>query len=136
MKTWILAGAIALATMGPTFVDCDIASAASLENNKVTEVNIAQIKGLLKLTAEQEPLWARLEDVLRSIAREQAQEDSTGLLRRVGRRVVAVVFDDAAIQRLRSAAMPLLASFDEEQKTAARKVARQMGMGDMVAMSN
>jgi len=136
MKTWILAGAIALAVVEPAFIDGNIACAASLETNKITDVNIAQIKGQLKLTAEQEPLWARLEDVLRSIAREQSQDESTGLLHRISRRVVAVVFDDAAIQRLKSAALPLLASFDEEQKATARRVARQIGIGEMVAMSN
>jgi len=53
MKTWILAAAIVFAAGGPIWIDRDIANAATLETNKITEVNIANIKGLLKLTAEQ-----------------------------------------------------------------------------------
>jgi hypothetical protein len=136
MKTWMLAGAIALATVGPVWVDRDGAYAASLESGKITDVNIAQIKNALKLTAAQEPLWVRVEEVLRSIAREQTQAESAGLLRRISHRVVSIVFDEPTVERLKNAAMPLLASLDEEQKIAARRVARQMGLADMVAMSN
>ncbi|HLL26098.1 MAG TPA: Spy/CpxP family protein refolding chaperone [Xanthobacteraceae bacterium] len=136
MRQWILAGAIALATAGPVFVDRDVVHAATLDNTKITDVNIAQIKSALKLTAAQLPLWERLEGVLRSIAREQAQDESASLLRRVSHRIVSVIFDDAAVQRLKEAAMPLLASLDEEQKAIARRIARQMGLGDMVATSN
>jgi hypothetical protein len=136
MKTWIFAGALALAIMGPCLVERDVANAASLETNKLTEVNIAQIKGLLKLTAAQEPLWAKVEEVLMSVAHEQAQGESAGLLHRISRRVVAIAFNDTVTQRLRSAAFPLLASLDEEQKTIVRRLASRMGIGHMVAMSN
>jgi len=39
-------------------------------------------------------------------------------------------------QRLKSAAMPLLASLNEEQKATVRRIAQRMGIGDMVAVSN
>ncbi|SRR5579885_2173711 len=136
MKTWILAGAIAFATMGPAAVNLDTASAATLEANQITEVNIAQIKSLLKLKAEQQPLWARVESVLLSVAREQAQTESAGFVRRVSRRVVSIAFNGAVMQRIKDAALPLLASLDEEQKETVRRLARKMGIGDMMAMSN
>jgi hypothetical protein len=136
MKTWILAGAIALAPIGSILVDCDTANAASLETAKITDVNIVQIKGQLKLTPAQQPLWARVEEVLRSIAREQAEGESAGLLRRIGRGVVSIVVDGTATQRIKSAAMPLLASLSDEQKAIARRLAQRMGMSDMVAQSN
>src|SRR5262249_29048386 len=104
MKRWILACAFALAMAGPVLVDCNRASAASFENKKITDVNIAAIKTELKLTAAQLPLWQRLEEALRAIAREQAQDESSGLLRRVSRRVVAVMFDDSAAQPLQDPA--------------------------------
>lgn len=135
MKAWILAGAIALAAGGPIWVDRDVASAATLDTNKITEVNIANIKSLLKLTAEQEPLWARVESVLLAIAREQSDE-SAGLVRRISRRVISIAFNDAVAQRLKSAAMPLLASLSDEQKATVRKLGQRMGIGDMAALSN
>ena len=136
MKTWILAAAIAFAAMGPVLVDRGTASAATFETNRATDINIAQVKGLLKLTAAQQPLWTRVEDVLRVIAREQAPDESTGLLHRASRRVVSILFDETAVQRLKNAAAPLLASLDEEQKLTVRKLAQRLGIGDVVAMSN
>jgi hypothetical protein len=135
MKTWILAGAIAFAAVGPSVLHRDTASAAVLEN-KITEVNIAQIKSLLKLKVSQEPLWARVENVLLSVAREQAQSESAGFVRRISRRAVAIAFNGAVTQRIKDAAMPLLASLDQEQRETVRRLARKMGMGDMVAMLN
>jgi hypothetical protein len=136
MKMWILVGAIAFAGMGSALGNCEIATAGSLETTKIADVNIGQIKGQMKLTAAQQPLWARVEAVLRSIAREQAQDQSVGFLRRVGRRVVSIAFDGTATQRIESAALPLLASLDEEQKATARRLAKQMGIEDMVVLSN
>ena len=136
MKTWILAAAIGFAAMGPVLVDRGTASAATFETNRATDINIAQVKGLLKLTAAQQPLWTRVEDVLRVIAREQAPDESTGLLHRASRRVVSILFDETAVQRLKNAAAPLLASLDEEQKLTVRKLAQRLGIGDVVAMSN
>jgi hypothetical protein len=135
MKTWILAGAIAFAAVGPGVLHRDTASAAVLEN-KITEVNIAQIKSLLKLKVSQEPLWARVENVLLSVAREQAQSESAGFVRRISRRAVAIAFNGAVTQRIKDAAMPLLASLDQEQRETVRRLARKIGMGDMVAMLN
>ena len=135
MRTWILAGAIALAAIGPILADRSVANAATFEADQITAVNIAQIKGLLKLTEAQEPLWAKVEGVLLSIAREQ-QDDSAGLVRRISRRVVSIAFNETVTHRLKSAALPLLASLDEQQKAVARRLARQMGIGDMAAVSN
>jgi hypothetical protein len=45
MKTRVLAGAIAFAAIGAVLVDREIVSAANLETNKITDVNIVQIKG-------------------------------------------------------------------------------------------
>jgi hypothetical protein len=135
MKTWILAGAIAFAAVGTVATHCNTASAAGIETN-ITEVNIAQIKSQLKLKASQEPLWARVESVLLSVAREQAQSESAGFVRRISHRVVAIAFNGAVTQRIKDAALPLLASLDDEQMATARRLARKMGIGDMVAMLN
>jgi hypothetical protein len=137
MKTWILAGAIALAATGSFFAAGNGAKAAGLEPAaRVTDVNIVEIKGQLKLTAAQEPLWARVEDVLRSIAREQAEGESAGLLRRIGRRVVSIAFDGTVTQRIKSAAMPLIASLSEEQKATVHRFAQRFGIVDVAAAAN
>jgi len=136
MKTWILAAVISVASMSSILLTDGMAQAASLEGIKITEVNIAEIKGQLKLTAAQQPLWERVEGVLVSIAREQAQDESTGLLRRISHRVVSIAVNSAVTQRVTSAVLPLLASLDEEQKTTARRIAQRMGLGPMLAMSN
>ena len=136
MKAWILAGAIASAAIGSILVDCSIATAASSETAKITDVNIGQIKGQLKLTAVQQPLWARVEEVLRSIAHEQAEGESAGFLRRIGRGVVSIAFDGTVSQRVKTAALPLLASLSEEQKAIVRRLAQRLGIGDMVASTN
>jgi hypothetical protein len=136
MKTWILAGAIAFAGMGSVLGNCEIANAGNLETTKIADVNIGQIKGQMKLTAAQQPLWARVEAVLRSIAYEQSQDESVAFLRRVGRGVVSIAFDGTVTQRVKSAALPLLASLDEEQKVTARRLAKQMGIEDIVVLSN
>lgn len=136
MKTWILAGAIAFAAGGWVLGNCETASAGSLETAKIADVNIGHIKGQLKLTAAQQPLWARVEEVLRSIAREQAQDESVGFLRRVGRGAVSIAFDGTVTQRIKSAAIPLLASLSQEQKATVRRLAERMGISDMVALAN
>ncbi len=136
MKTWILAGAIAFAAMGSVLGNCDVARAGSPETAKITDVNFGQIKGQLKLTAAQQPLWARVEEVLRSIAREQAQDESVGFLRRVGRGAVSIAFDGTVAQRIKSAAAPLLASLSQEQKATVRRLAERMGIADVVAIAN
>jgi hypothetical protein len=57
-------------------------------------------------------------------------------VRRISRRAVSIAFNRAVTQRLKDAALPLLASLDEEQREIVRSLARKMGMGDMVAMLN
>ena len=136
MKTWILAGAIAFAATGSVLGNCEAARAGSLETAKIADVNIGQIKGQLKLTAAQLPLWARVEEVLRSIAREQAHDESVGFLRRVGRGAVSIAFDGTVTQRIKSAAAPLLASLSQEQKATVHRLAERMGISDMVAIAN
>jgi hypothetical protein len=136
MKTWILAGAIALAATGSFFAAGNGAKAAGIEPAKITDVNIGEIRGQLKLTAAQEPLWAQVEEVLRCIAREQAEGESQGLLRRISRRVISIAFDGTVGQRIKSAAIPLLASLSEEQKATVRRLAQRFGIVDMAAAAN
>jgi LTXXQ motif family protein len=97
-------------------------------------INIARIKNVLKLTPAQEHHWAPVEAALRDLARkQQAQTESTSLVRRISNRVVTVVLNSAAVQRLAVAARPLVASLDHEQMRAAQGLAQEMGLGPVVA---
>lgn len=127
------AGALALAMTGllPNFA---IASErAMLAEQSLASIDVGRIKSVLKLTAEQERHWPPVEAALRDIARRQAQSEETGLVRRISRRVVSVVLDGAAIQRLAVAARPLIASLDSQQLSAASGLAAEMGLGPVVA---
>lgn len=134
MRRTFCAGALALAMTGllPNFA---IASErAMLAEQNLASIDIGRIKNTLRLTAEQERHWPAVEAALRDIARRQTtQSDDAGLVRRISRRVVSVVLDSAAVQRLAVAARPLIASLDTQQLSAASGLASEMGLGPVVA---
>ena len=51
----------------------------------------------------------------------------------LSRRVVSVVLDSAAVERLAVAARPLIAVLDAQQMQAANGLAQEMGLGPVVA---
>jgi hypothetical protein len=137
MKMTVCAGVIALATIS-LFSNGSLAQAreaidANGEQAQTSAINIARIKSVLKLTPAQEPYWAPVEEALRELAHQQAPADSAGLRRRISHRVVSVVLNSAAVQRLAVAARPLVAMLNEEQMRAAHGLAREMGLGPVVA---
>jgi hypothetical protein len=99
-------------------------------------IDIGYIHGALRLTAQQEPYWAPVEAALRALARHQAQSEPAGLVRRIGRRVVSVVLDSAAVERLVFAARPLIAVMSDEQKRTASGMAQAMGLPPVLAAMN
>jgi hypothetical protein len=133
----VCAGAFALATLGLVSVESP-ALATELAGHgdqaqPTAAINIARIKSVLKLTPAQEPYWAPVEVALRDLAHQQAPSESVGLVHRVSHRVVQVVLNSAAVQRLAVAARPLIAMLDEEQRRAAHGLAQEMGLGPVVA---
>jgi hypothetical protein len=137
MKKTIYAGAIALATMG-LFSGVSSTHAREItvyadQAQMPAEINIVRIKSALRLTPAQEPYWAPVEAALRDLARRQAQSEADGLVRRISRRVVSVVLNSAAVQRLAVAARPLVGVLDAEQMRAAHGLAQEMGLGPVVA---
>jgi hypothetical protein len=122
----LCAGAIALATVSTSlFVDVAAArehsrahAGMALRGSGVTGARIAHAKAALKLTPEQARRWAPLEAELRT------------MIRRSGGAGV----DSAQLVRLTSAAMPLIMSLDEQQKREARRLARSMGLEQVVAL--
>src|SRR5262245_15274997 len=133
MKKLLCAGVFALAISGllPNFSQ---ARPMEVIGAQASSINIARIKSVLKLTPAQEHHWAPVEAALRDLARkQQTQTESTSFVRRISNRVVTVVLNSAAIQRLAVAARPLVASLDHEQMRAAQGLAQEMGLGPVVA---
>ena len=130
IATW--AGAIALAT---SLLLSNVSTGSAVEYSGVeaaqmaASINIERIKSSLKLTAEQERHWPAVENALRDLGRQQAKSDQDGIVRRISRRVVSIVLDSGAVQRLAVAARPLISALDSEQKRTAVGLAQEMGLG-------
>jgi hypothetical protein len=136
MKTFLCAGACALAVAGLLSVATPVyagESGAFGYERPATAIDVARIKSVLRLTADQERYWPPVEAALRDIARRQTHDEDAGFVRRISRRVVSVVLDSAAIQRLAVAARPLIAVLDQQQMQAASGLAEEMGLGPVVA---
>jgi hypothetical protein len=99
-------------------------------------VNISRVKTALKLTPRQERYWVPVEAALRDIAHRQAQAEGEGFVHRISHRVVSIVLNSAAVERLVVAARPLIRVLNDEQKQTAQAMAQEMGLGPVVAALN
>jgi hypothetical protein len=97
--------------------------------SETASAQIARIKVALKLTKEQEPYWPPVEAALRDIVTQMGHGPTQS--RGLGRNPVSI--DPERVQRLTSAAMPLLMTFDELQKQEVRRIARNMGLETVAA---
>jgi len=139
MRNFAFASALALATMLllPNFTaPAQAGDSASYAGDRLAEIDIAQVKSMLHLTAAQERYWAPVEAALRSLAQRRPADPSDGFVRRISRRVVSVVLDGAAVERLAVSARPLVAVLDDQQKQTAVMLAQQMGLGPVLAALN
>ena len=137
MKKTVCAGAFVLAVLG-LLSSISAASAGEMWNGDATQrpasasVDIARIHSVLRLTQEQERYWHPVEAALRGLARQQERAEPDGVMHRVTRRVVSLVLNSAAVERLVVAARPLIARLDDRQKQAAGQLAQEMGLGAVV----
>jgi len=105
---------------------------ASVSSAVLNSAQIASIKERLKLTSYQNTLWPPVESALRDIsyqsghdaARKSAAEARGG----------TIDPNSAPVQRLKSAAFPLLMSLNEEQKQEVRTMVRLMGLENLASM--
>lgn len=94
------------------------------------DAQIASIKARLHLTPDQERMWPAVEAALRNMAYQRMQEAR----RRDGAsRDAQVAFDPDAVAGLKSAAVPLIMSFNDEQKQEVRDLAHVMGLDQLAA---
>lgn len=129
-----LAGAVVLATVSSLSVSHQGfgISPAAAEEILVTEGQIARLRAALKLTAAQEHYWHAVAATLHSLARHQQQYQLAsvdgGLMARAHARVASYALTAMAMQRLKTAAEPLIGVLSDEQKEAGRNVLASMGV--------
>jgi hypothetical protein len=95
----------------------------------LNDAQIASIKTRLKLTPDQQEMWPEVESALRELSFEKKSEAS--------RRAVAYTGSidpySSEVQRLKSAAFPLIMSFSDEQKRELRVIAHVAGLEKLAA---
>jgi hypothetical protein len=92
------------------------------------DAQIASIKTRLHLTPDQEDMWPAVEAALRNIAYARAHE-----AHRSGVQAGAIDPNSTAVQNLKSAAIPLIMSFDSEQRDEVRSLAHVMGLDQLAS---
>lgn len=95
------------------------------------DAQIASIKQRLHLTPDQEQMWPSVEAALRNIAYTHAQQARRRGVS--GDTTPAADIDPQSVAGLKSAAVPLIMSFDEEQKQEVRNLAHVMGLDQLAS---
>jgi hypothetical protein len=97
----------------------------------LNDAQIASIKERLHLTPDQEEMWPAVEAALRNLAYTRSRE-----ARRKNDPNAQLASTDpnsAEVQGLKSAAIPLLMSFNSEQKDEVRNIAHVMGLDQLAS---
>jgi len=134
MKMTICAGVFALATVGLlSDLPASRANEYAAEASQQTQINIGRIRSVLRLTSEQERYWPAVEAALRNIAYTRTR-DAHRRGAPTNTAQLAVAEPDAAdVQGLKSAAIPLIMSFNAEQKDEVRSLAHVMGLDQLAS---
>jgi hypothetical protein len=105
---------------------------ASPSNALLNNAQIASIRERLKLTSYQDQLWPPVESALRDISWHQGHADP-------GRKLVSnargatIDPNSVPVQRLKSAAFPLIMSLSDDQKQEVRTMVRLMGLENLAS---
>lgn len=91
------------------------------------DAQIADIKRRLHLTPDQEQMWPAVAAALRNIGYEREREG------RARGAAPTIDPDSPQVQDLKSAAIPLLMSFSDEQKDEVRNLAHRMGLDQLAS---
>jgi hypothetical protein len=108
--------------------------AASASNAVLNSAQIASIRERLKLTSYQSQLWPPVESALRDISY-QGRADGRKLASNTPANGRGGTIDpnSAPVQRLKSAAFPLIMSLSEDQKQEVRSMVRLMGLENLAS---
>ena len=94
----------------------------------LNDAQIASIKGRLHLTPDQERMWPAVEAALRNIAYANARDARRRGAPPGATDAAAIDPNGAEVANLKSAAIPLIMSFDDEQRNEVRSLAHVMGL--------
>jgi hypothetical protein len=94
-------------------------------NNVLNDAQIASIKTRLKLTPDQQRNWPAVEAALRNITYKKDPKS--------GSKLASVDPNSQAVQELKSAAIPLIMMFSEQQKNEVRQLVQVMGLQKLAA---
>ena len=116
----------------------DIKPAAAAVHNRndraagfmLNDAQIASIKARLHLTADQEQMWPAVEAALRNIAYTRSR-DARRRSAPANTQIASADADGVDVRDLKSAAIPLIMSFNSEQKDEVRNLAHVMGLDQL-----
>jgi hypothetical protein len=99
----------------------------------LNDAQIASIKTRLNLTADQEQMWPAVEAALRNIAYTRTRDAHRRGAPTNAAQLAVAEPDAADVQGLKSAAIPLIMSFNAEQKDEVRSLAHVMGLDQLAS---
>jgi hypothetical protein len=98
----------------------------------LNDAQIASIKERLHLTPDQEEMWPAVEAALRNLAYTRAR-DARRKAEPASAQLASTDPNSTEVQGLKSAAIPLLMSFNSEQKDEVRNLAHVMGLDQLAS---
>jgi hypothetical protein len=104
------------------------ASHASRPGFMLNDAQIASIKQRLHLTADQEAMWPAVEAALRNVAYARSRDGRRHGAPDNAAQLASADPDSIEVQGLKSAAIPLIMSFSDQQKNEVRSLAHVMGL--------
>jgi len=118
----------------------DVKAAAAAAHNRndraaglmLNDAQIASIKTRLHLTPDQEQMWPAVEAALRNIAYTRSREAHRRSAP-ANTQVASADADGVDVRDLKSAAIPLIMSFNSEQKDEVRNLAHVMGLDQLAS---
>jgi hypothetical protein len=99
----------------------------------LNDAQIASIKERLHLTADQEHMWPAVEAALRNLAYVRARDAHRHGAPATPAQIASADPNSVEVQGLKSAAIPLLMSFNAEQKDEVRNIAHVMGLDQLAS---
>ena len=99
-------------------------------NAVLNDAQIATIKKRLRLTPDQEQMWPAVEVALRNMSYSKKQPNASSP---AARQLASIDPEGADVQNLKSAAFPLLMSFNNEQKREVRSIVQVIGLDKLAS---
>ena len=97
----------------------------------LNDAQIASIKQRLHLSSDQERMWPAVEAALRNLAYVRSRDAQRRGAPANGTQLAAADPNSIEVQGLKSAAIPLLMSFNDEQRDEVRNLAHVMGLDQL-----